>query len=48
MDYNEFLQKLQQLLQVAGNITLSEAVTWLEVKENAEALKAEGHESNPE
>ncbi|MEQ1644228.1 MAG: hypothetical protein ABL959_12345 [Pyrinomonadaceae bacterium] len=35
---------LNALMKAAGDITLSEAVTWLEVKENAERLLAEGHE----
>lgn len=42
----EFIAKLKKLIEIAGNITLSEAVTWAEVKENAEALKAEGHDED--
>jgi len=34
---------LHALMKTVGDITLSEAVTWLEVKENAERLLAEGH-----
>jgi hypothetical protein len=28
---------------IVGDLTLSEAISWLEVKENAEKLLAEGH-----
>jgi hypothetical protein len=41
----EFLKKL---IDVIGNVTLSEAATWLEVEENAERLRAEGHEADAE
>lgn len=35
---------LNALMRAVGDVTLSEAVSWLEVKENAERLLAEGHE----
>lgn len=40
----ELLRTLQLLLQLLGNVTLEDAVTWARVKENAERLRAEGHE----
>jgi hypothetical protein len=44
----EIILRLQQLLNLIGNVTLSEAVTWLEVEENAERLRKEGHEEDGE
>lgn len=41
------LEMLRKLLKILGDIKLSEAVTWLEVEVNAEALRAEGRESEP-
>lgn len=35
---------LTALLKIAGDLTLSEAITWVEVKENADKLLAEGHD----
>ena len=41
------IQKIQALIAIIGAAaTLQEAVTWLEEKENAERLLAEGHESD--
>lgn len=40
----KLLETLKALLGLVGDVTLSEAVSWLEVEENAEKLKAEGHE----
>jgi hypothetical protein len=37
----DFLKILSILLERLGNITLSEAKTWLEVEENAQSLKRE-------
>lgn len=37
---------LKALMGVVGDVTLSEAITWLKVKENAERLLAEGHGSS--
>lgn len=34
---------LKALLGTIGDVTLSEAMTWLEVKDNAEHLLKEGH-----
>lgn len=39
------IELIDTLIKLAGDVTLSEAKTWLQVEENAEALKAEGHES---
>jgi hypothetical protein len=33
--------KIRKLIEIIGNLTLAEAANWLEVKENAERLKAE-------
>ncbi len=45
----EFIDRLRQLARILGNVSLEEAVNWLEVKENAEQLRAEGHkEEAPE
>ncbi len=38
------LSILKAVMETIGDVTLSEAVTWLEVKENAEQLLADGHE----
>jgi glucokinase len=44
---NEFLERLNALIAIVGaGMTLGEAMTWLEVKENAERLRAEGHETD--
>ena len=37
----EVLQIVNILLETIGNVTLAEARTWLEVEENAKALKKE-------
>lgn len=43
----ETLKKIRALIAItSAAMTLGEAVTWLEVKENAERLLAEGHESD--
>lgn len=39
---------LNALMNAVGDVTLSEAVSWLEVKENAERLLAEGHGDDTE
>jgi hypothetical protein len=40
----EELELLNRLIAIVGDaITLAEAKTWLEVKENAERLRQEGH-----
>lgn len=44
----EFLEQLRKVMQILGDVKLSEAVTWAEVKENAESLRAEGHDSDSE
>ncbi len=38
------LKLLQALMGAAGDILLSDAITWVQVEENAEKLLAEGHE----
>lgn len=43
---NENLELLRKLISILGNVSLEDAATWLEVKENAAALLAEGHEEN--
>lgn len=44
----DIIEKLKQLMRILGNVRLDTAVTWLEVKENAERLRAEGHEPESE
>ncbi len=44
----EIIQRLQLLMTLIGNVTLQDAVTWLEVEANAERLRKEGHEEAPE
>lgn len=39
---------LAAVMKLAGDLTLSEAITWLEVEENAERLLKEGHEEDGE
>lgn len=41
---SDVIKTLQTILSIAGNLTISQAVTWLEVKENAIRLKNEGHD----
>ena len=43
---NENLELLRKLISILGNVSLEDAVTWLEVEENAANLLAEGHEEN--
>lgn len=44
---NEFLKRLNDLIAIVGGaITLQQAADWLAVKENAERLRAEGHEAD--
>lgn len=38
---------LKAVMQAAGDMTVSEAIAWLEVKENAERLLNEGHTQPP-
>jgi hypothetical protein len=40
------LKLLNAVMNAIGDVTLSEAITWLEVEENAERLVAEGHEAD--
>jgi len=47
MNYLAMLEIVNKLLTIVGDLSLSEAKTWLEVKANAEDLKAEGHEGEP-
>jgi hypothetical protein len=42
----EYLDMINKLLEILGNVSLSEAKDWVAVKENAEALRAEGHEND--
>lgn len=43
----EELELLNRLIAIIGDaVTLAEAKTWLEVEENAERLRAEGHEED--
>lgn len=44
MNYAEMLAALNKLLTIVGDVKLSEAKTWIEVKANAEELREEGHE----
>ena len=44
MNYIALITKL--IAEVGGAMTLAEAKTWLEVEENAERLRAEGHEND--
>jgi triphosphoribosyl-dephospho-CoA synthetase len=44
----EYLEMLNKLLTILGDVTISEAKTWVEVKANAEDLRAEGHEPTEE
>lgn len=41
MNVEEILKAVNYLLQTFGNVELETAKTWLEVREYAEALKAE-------
>ena len=41
------LDVLNTLLRILGNVDLETAKTWAEVSENAEQLRAEGHENEP-
>lgn len=40
-----FLDVLNTLLRILGNVSLEEAKTWLEVQSNAQKLREEGHET---
>lgn len=43
----ELLKNLNLLIAIVGEgMTLGDAKTWLEVAENAERLRAEGHEDD--
>ena len=42
----KYLRLLQTILGTGA--TLGEAVSWLEVEENARQLREEGHENDPE
>ena len=44
----DIIEKLKTLMRILGNVRLDTAVSWLEVKENAEHLRAEGHDTEPE
>jgi hypothetical protein len=37
----EKLELIRKLIAILGNVSLEEAATWLDVKENAESLLAE-------
>lgn len=39
------IKYINALIAIIGDVRLSEVVAWLEVKENAESLLAEGHET---
>lgn len=39
------IEIVRKLITIIGNVTLSEAVTWLEVKANAITLRQEGHDA---
>lgn len=43
----ETLELINKLIAILGDVTLSEAKSFVEVKENAERLRAEGHENDP-
>jgi hypothetical protein len=45
---NKIIQILNALITELGDVTLSEAVTWAQVEENAQKLLAEGHEAPSE
>lgn len=48
MDYAKYLEMLNKLLTIIGNVTIEEAKTWAEVKANAEALVEEtGSDDTP-
>ena len=38
---------LQGVMKLAGDVTMSQAITWLQVEENAQALLAEGYDQAP-
>lgn len=38
------VETLRKLLEILGNVDLETAVLWAEVEENAQRLRAEGHE----
>lgn len=40
------LEIIKALMGVIGDVTLSQAVSWLEVEENAKRLLAEGHDDS--
>jgi hypothetical protein len=40
------IEILEMVITIIGDVKLSQAVSWLRVKENAESLRAEGHESD--
>lgn len=44
MDYLKLINKLIDI--VGSNMTLEQAKTWLEVEENAQSLREEGHETD--
>lgn len=40
----KYLEAINKLLEILGNVRLAEAKTWLEVESNAGSLLKEGHE----
>lgn len=46
IDYAEVIKIINLLITIVGDISLSEAKTWAEVKANAEELRQEDHENN--
>ena len=43
---NDVINILEQLIDTQGDMSVREAITWLQVEENAQSLRAEGHEND--
>jgi hypothetical protein len=45
--YAFIVQILALLITIVGDVSLSQAKSWAEVKANSEELRGEGHENDP-
>ena len=47
-EYARALEIVNKMLTILGNVSLTDAKDWIQVKANAESLKAEIEANNPE